>query len=173
MGTLRMRYLVAYYSGATSQWRCLDTDLLPQRIDTAEDLPVALENAPMIALSWMLERRAFGSYHAAGAGETDAFVIVYELDPTARPPFGNSKDYVGPWLEIFMQMNEPIGAIALTAEKPMPEGAGINALRQLVTAPLQASDEPCQQIMDRLRDYAPSAVKHADVVPVPKKHETA
>ncbi|NPD17160.1 hypothetical protein HOY34_18375 [Xinfangfangia sp. D13-10-4-6] len=168
-----MRYLLAYYSGTTSQWRCLDTDLLPQQIDRAEDLPAALENAPMIALSWMLERRAFGSYQAAGAGKNDACVMVYELEPSAASPLGNGNDYVGPWLEMFMQANEPIGTIALAARKPIPEEPTISALRQLASTPLQATDEACQQTMDRIRDYAPSAAEHADATPAAKKQETA
>src|SRR5699024_4309308 len=106
MGMLTMRYLLAYYSGTTSQWRSLDTDLLPQQINRAEELPAALENAPMIALSWMLERRPFGSYQATVDGKSDECVMVYELEPTAASPLGNGTDYVGPWLEMFMQTNE-------------------------------------------------------------------
>ena len=173
MGMLTMRYLLAYYSGTTSQWRCLDTNLLPQQIDRAEDLPAALENAPMIALSWMLERRAFGSYQASGADKSDARVMVYELEPSAASPLGNGNDYVGPWLEMFMQTNEPIGTIALAARKPIPEEPAISALRQLASTPLQATDEACQQTMDRMRDYAPSAAEHADATPAAKKQETA
>ncbi|KFI24553.1 hypothetical protein CG51_17840 [Haematobacter missouriensis] len=173
MGMLTMRYLLAYYSGTTSQWRCLDTNLLPQQIDRAEDLPAALENAPMIALSWMLERRAFGSYQASGAGKSDARVIVYELEPSAASPLGNGNDYVGPWLEMFMQANEPIGTIVLTAGKPIPEEAAIGALRQLASTPLQASDEACQQTIGRMREYAPSAAVHAEAPPAVTKQETA
>lgn len=173
MGMLTMRYLLAYYSGTTSQWRCLDTNLLPQQIDRAEDLAAALENVPMIALSWMLERRPFGSYQRAGAGESDACVMVYELEPSAASPLGNSNDYVGPWLEMFMQSNEPIGTIALTAGKPTAQEAAIGALRHLASTPLQAADEACQQTMDRMRDYAPSAAGHAEASPAVKKQETA
>lgn len=173
MGMLTMRYLLAYYSGTTSQWRCLDTDLLPQQINRAEDVPALLENAPMIALSWMLERRAFGSYQAAGAGKSDARVMVYELEPTVTSPLGNGNDYVGPWLEMFMQTNAPIGTIALGAGKPIAEEAAISALRQLASTPLQATDEACQQTMDRMRDYAPSAAGHAEAPPAAKKQETA
>ena len=96
MGMLTMRYLLAYYSGTTSQWRSLDTDLLPQQINRAEELPAALENAPMIALSWMLERRPFGSYQATVDGKSDECVMVYEPEPTAASPLGNGTDYVGP-----------------------------------------------------------------------------
>lgn len=173
MGMLTMRYLLAYYSGTTSQWRCLDTDLLPQQINRAEELPAALENAPMIALSWMLERRPFGSYQPAGAGESNACVMVYELEPSAASPLRNGNDYVGPWLEMFMQTHEPIGSIALATEQPMPEGEAISALRQLATTPLQASDEACQQTMNRMRDYAPPAAGHSDSAPPTKNQETA
>jgi len=173
MGMLTMRYLLAYYSGTTSQWRCLDTNRLPQQIDRAEDLPAALENAPMIALSWMLERRAFGSYQPAGFRESDAHVMVYELDPTAASPLGNGTDYVGLWLEMFMQTRGPVGSIAFIAEKPMAEAAAIGELRQLATAPLQASDAACQQTMDRLRDHAPSSVERVEISPEATKQETA
>lgn len=173
MGMLTMRYLLAYYSGTTSQWRCLDTNLLPQQIDRAEDLAAALESVPMIALSWMLERRALGSYQAAGAGKSDACVMVYELEPSAASPLGNGTDYVGPWLEMFMQANEPIGTIALAARKPIPEEPAISALRQLASTPLQATDEACQQTMDRMRDYASSAAEHAEALPAAEKQETA
>lgn len=173
MGMLTMRYLLAYYSETTSQWRCLDTNLLPQRIDRAEDLPAALENAPMIALSWMLERRAFGGYQAAAAGESDARVMVYELDPTAASPLGNGTDYVGLWLEMFMQTHGPVGSIALGAGKSTAQETAIGALRQLASTPLQATDEACQQTMDRMRDYAPSAAEHAESLPAAEKQETA
>lgn len=168
-----MRYLLAYYSGTTSQWRCLDTNLLPQQIDRAEELPAALESVPMIALSWMLERRGYGSYQVTGSGESDTCVMVYELDPTAASPLGNGTDYVGLWLEMFMQTHGPVGSIALLAEKPMAEAAAIGELRQLATAPLQASDEACQQTMDRLRDHAPSAIARVEISPEAKKQETA
>ena len=173
MGMLTMRYLLAYYSGTTSQWRCLDTNLLPQQIDRAEDLAAALENAPMIALSWMLERRPFGSYQATVDGKSDECVMVYELEPTAASPLGNGTDYVGPWLEMFMQANEPIGTIALAARKPIPEEPAISALRQLASTPLQASDEACQQTIGRMRDYASSAAEHAEALPAAEKQETA
>lgn len=173
MGMLTMRYLLAYYSGTTSQWRSLDTDLLPQQINRAEELPAALENAPMIALSWMLERRPFGSYQATVDGKSDECVMVYELEPTAASPLGNGTDYVGPWLEMFMQTNEPIGTIALGAGKPISKEAAIGALRQLASTPLQASDEACQQTIGCMREYAPSAAVHAKAPPAVKKQETA
>lgn len=66
MGMLTMRYLLAFYSGTTSQWRCLDTDLLRQKIERPEDIPMVLEGAPGIALSWMLERRSFGTFQPTG-----------------------------------------------------------------------------------------------------------
>lgn len=171
MGMLTMRYLLAFYSGTTSQWRCLDTDLLPQKIERPEDIPMVLEGAPQIALSWMLERRSFGTFQ--GVGDGDATVLVYALDLAGRSPFGNGTDYIGPWLEMFMQAHEPIGSITLAAEKPVRENVGFNALQELATAPLQASDEACQQTMDRMRDHADLATERVDIVPKAKRQVTA
>jgi len=121
----------------------------------------------------MLERRPFGSYQATVDGKSDECVMVYELEPTAASPLGNGTDYVGPWLEMFMQTNEPIGTIALGAGKPIPKEAAISALRQLASTPLQASDEACQQTIGRMRDYASSAAEHAEALPAAEKQETA
>lgn len=168
-----MRYLLAFYSGTTSQWRCLDTDLLPQKIERPEDIPMVLEGAPGIALSWMLERPSFGTFQSTVAGDGDATVLVYELDLAGSSPLGNGSDYIGPWLEMFMQTHEPIGSITLAAEKSLTENLGFNALEHLATAPLQASDEACQQTMDRMRDHAALPAKRVDIVPEAKRQVTA
>lgn len=167
-----MRYLLAYYSRAASQWRCLDTGLLPQQIDRPEDIPAALESAPIIALSWMLERRAFAGYQAAlGAEDGGASVIVYDLDPKAGSPFGEGSGYVGPWLEMFMQTHKSAGLITLAAERPITGRESFAALRERSTDPLQASDPACQKTMDRMREYLPTTDDHVDATSETRKQE--
>lgn len=100
-------------------------------------------------------------------------MLIYALDLAGSSPLGDGSDYIGPWLEMFMQTHEPIGSITLTSEKSVTKKASFSALQELATAPLQASDEACQQTMDRMRDHAALPAERVDIVPQVKRQVTA
>ena len=165
MGMLTMRYLLAFYSETTSQWRCLDTALLPMPVPGPEDIPRVLHELPTIGLQWMLERRELGLFEPTSGGAVPDTVLVYELEASGSP-IGDGTDYLGAWLEMFMQSHQPIGTIRLLATSQGAQIESFGALRDLASAPLQARDEACQQTMDLMRDY--SAAPSEEVAPDPE-----
>ncbi|AJE45665.1 hypothetical protein [Celeribacter indicus] len=165
MGMLTMRYLLAFYSETTSQWRCLDTALLPVPVPGPEDIPGVLHAFPAITLQWMLERRELGPFESTGGETITDAVLVYRLEADGSP-IGAGTDYLGAWLEMFMQSHQPMGTIRLLATSQRAQIESFDALRGLVAAPLQARDEACQQTMDLMRDYA--AVPIEEVAPDPE-----
>lgn len=171
MGMLTMRYLLAFYSATTSQWRCLDTALLPVPVSDPEDIPRVLHAFPAITLQWMLERQELGPFEPTSGEPITDDVLVYRLE-AGGSTIGDGTDYLGAWLEMFMQSHQPIGTIRLLATSQRAQFESFDALRGLVAAPLQARDEACQQTMDLMKDYVPTPAEERANDPEIQRQET-
>ncbi|MCL4068916.1 hypothetical protein M3484_20355 [Pseudomonas sp. GX19020] len=145
-----MRYLLAFYSEDTSQWRCLDTARLPIKPRSADDLPDALRRATDITLRWLVTRHEFGPFVPVAPPSPTPQILVYALE-AASSAFTNDADYLGAWLEMFMQSHSPVGAIMLH-DPHHADQRSIDMLRCSANDPLQSADPACRKTMDLIRE---------------------
>ena len=165
-GMLTMRFLLTFHSGASGQWRCLDTALLPAfRSGRAEDLPAALRGEPDLVMRWMLGRYeiadalipAIGSSRSAKGQRR--LIAIYSLG-SDQPVLGVKNEYHGVWLEMFLHENQPVGHIV--ASQVSARAGTMATLEERAARPLWTSDEACRQTVGRI-------IEHRDVLSMQRK----
>lgn len=149
-GMLTMRYLLAFYSGTTSQWRCIDTARVPVEAESAEDLPDALRAASSITLRWMMGRYEIGTFAPSAALPPAEQILVYALE-AGSAIVSDETEYLGAWLEMFMRSHSPVGVIAIQDPRNARQSS-MAKLRERAGEPLQSADPACQRTMDLIRD---------------------
>lgn len=147
---LKMRYLLAFYSEITSQWRCLDSARLPVEAGSVEDLPDALRTASGITLRWLIARYDIGAFAPSAAPSPAQQILVYALEADSAI-ISDETEYLGAWLEMFMRSHSPVGVIAIQDPRDASQSS-MAKLRERAGEPLQSADPACQRTMDLIRD---------------------